>query len=245
VEGETNRTDLPNPEGSSVYDRILPASVAWKRPVAPSIHNNEHAKESAIMPLIQHLKDGYDTNKPSAWHRNEERRARGLFPVNVEDEDNHDLSDTPLLLEGWERELLWTEILLLTGNPDASFPHLARAWGREKGFHKLLAQFICEGRGDVKQFSPSREKITTLQLDPQVNAIGIGNIMVHSEQTAASTTASKRGRMMQDTNSEEFNQWDDTLHRRDMCDKIDDTHDSITAPTKSADDLEISYSREK
>lgn len=43
------------------------------------------------------------------------------------------------------------EILALSGNPDASFRHLARAWGRDKGFHMVLAQFICERRGDVER----------------------------------------------------------------------------------------------
>ena len=77
------------------------------------------------MPLIAHLKQGFeDPNQPPAWHRNEERRARGLFPVH----------NPATQLESWERELVWTEILLLTGNPDSSFRHLARAWGRDKGF---------------------------------------------------------------------------------------------------------------
>ena len=54
-------------------------------------------------------------------------------------------------LEGWERELVWMEILVLTGSPNASFRHLARAWGRDKGFHMVLAQFICERHGDVQR----------------------------------------------------------------------------------------------
>jgi hypothetical protein len=54
-------------------------------------------------------------------------------------------------LEGWERELVWMEILLLTGNPESSFRHLARGWGRDKGFHMVLAQYICERHGDVER----------------------------------------------------------------------------------------------
>jgi len=69
------------------------------------------------MPLIRHLKEGFDAGKPPAWHRNEERRARGLWPVH----------NPATQLEGWERELVWFEILLLTGNADACFRHLARA----------------------------------------------------------------------------------------------------------------------
>jgi hypothetical protein len=93
------------------------------------------------MPLITHLKHGFDILKPPAWHRNEERRSRGLFPI-----DN-----AATQLEGWERELVWMEILVLTGAPNASFRHLARAWGRDKGFHMVLAQFICERHGDVQR----------------------------------------------------------------------------------------------
>lgn len=49
------------------------------------------------------------------------------------------------------------EILALSGNADASFRHLARAWGRDKGFHMVLAQFICERRGDVERKKRERQ----------------------------------------------------------------------------------------
>jgi hypothetical protein len=49
------------------------------------------------------------------------------------------------------------EILLLSGLPNASFRHLARAWGRDKGFHMVLAQFICERRGDVERKKRERQ----------------------------------------------------------------------------------------
>jgi hypothetical protein len=67
----------------SVYDRILPQSVAW------------HSSMSTLMPLIQHLADGFESNKPPGWHRNEERQARGLVPVH----------NAAMQLETWEREL--------------------------------------------------------------------------------------------------------------------------------------------
>jgi hypothetical protein len=108
----------------------LPKSISYL-PTSPS----------TTMPLIAHLKHGFDNMKPPAWHRNEERRSRGLFPI-----DN-----AATQLEGWERELVWMEILVLTGAPNASFRHLARAWGRDKGFHMVLAQFICERHGDVQR----------------------------------------------------------------------------------------------
>jgi len=44
------------------------------------------------------------------------------------------------------------EILLLSGGtPYANFRALAHAWGRERGFHNLLASNICERRGDIER----------------------------------------------------------------------------------------------
>jgi hypothetical protein len=44
------------------------------------------------------------------------------------------------------------EILLLSGGtPYANFKDLAHAWGREKGFHHVLANSICERRGEVER----------------------------------------------------------------------------------------------
>ena len=93
------------------------------------------------MPLVAHLKKGFDENRPRGWHRNEERRARGLWPV----------SKAAVQLQGWERELVWMEICILSGSSQASFRHLARAWGRDKGFHMVLTQFICQRRGNVER----------------------------------------------------------------------------------------------
>ena len=121
----------PPPSGASVYDAVLPNSLDWTQPTA----------EFPIMPLIAHLKAGFDGNEPPAWHRNAERRARGLWPVH----------NTSTQLEGWERQLVWLEVLILTGNLESSFRHLARGWGRDKGFHTVLAQFICERYGNVER----------------------------------------------------------------------------------------------
>jgi uncharacterized membrane protein len=44
------------------------------------------------------------------------------------------------------------EILLLSGGtPYANFKDLAHAWGREKGFHHVLAASVCERRGEVER----------------------------------------------------------------------------------------------
>mmetsp|Transcript_7794 Transcript_7794/g.12903 ORF Transcript_7794/g.12903 Transcript_7794/m.12903 type:complete len:423 (-) Transcript_7794:85-1353(-) len=118
----------PEPVGESVYDSILPESIGW-------------SSQQDMMPLVKHLKEGFDNQKTRGWHRSEERRARGLPPV----------TNPAIQLEGWERELVWHEILLLSGCPQSSFRHLARSWGRDKGFHMVLAQFICERRGNVER----------------------------------------------------------------------------------------------
>jgi hypothetical protein len=74
----------PKPTGSSVYDLVLPRSISF----SPA--------RGRVMPLIAHLKHGFDTLKPPAWHRNEERAARGIIQI-----------DNPAQqLEGWERELV-------------------------------------------------------------------------------------------------------------------------------------------
>lgn len=48
------------------------------------------------MPLVHHLKEGFKGGKPVGWHRNEERRARGMFPV----------KGLSVQLEPWERQLV-------------------------------------------------------------------------------------------------------------------------------------------
>jgi hypothetical protein len=127
----------PPAAGESVYDGVLPASHAWN-PVT----------SAGEMPLIEHFKQGFLLQKPPAWHRNEERRARGLWPV-----------DNPAAqFEGWERELVWMEILLLTGTPGSSFCHLARGWGRDKGFHMVLSQFICEQHSEKRERAHADDK---------------------------------------------------------------------------------------
>jgi len=100
-----------------------------------------------MMPLTQYLKEGYEWGKSPAWHRTEERHARGLPPAPLEAE-----------LDDWEKELAWTEILVLSGNADECFTHLARAWGRDDGFHVILSQFVGDGNGSNIRASSSSKK---------------------------------------------------------------------------------------
>ncbi|CAB9524587.1 expressed unknown protein [Seminavis robusta] len=149
----------PEPEGDSVYDHILPMSISY-RPLANKSGDEVDAhlmspsstKEMLdppaapdgfqVMPLIQHLKDGILQGKQAGWHRNEERRARGILPV----------KGLSVQLEPWERQLALVEILLLSGGtPYANFKELSFAWGREKGFHHVLANSVCERRGEVER----------------------------------------------------------------------------------------------
>ena len=48
------------------------------------------------MPLVAHLKEGSMAGKQAGWHRNAERRARGMFPV----------KGLSVQLEPWERQLV-------------------------------------------------------------------------------------------------------------------------------------------
>jgi hypothetical protein len=66
-----------------------------------------------VMPLVQFLRE--NSHKKAGWHRHQERRARGVFPV----------SSLSCQLEPWERQLALVEILLLSGGtPYANFKHL-------------------------------------------------------------------------------------------------------------------------
>eukprot|EP00977_Amphora_coffeiformis_P006386 scaffold1361_cov165-Amphora_coffeaeformis.AAC.8 len=168
---EIAKSQPPPPSGDSVYDRIIPHSIAW----CPRV--------GTPMPLIAHLKAGFDAGKPLAWHRNEERRARGMWPV----------TSPATQLEGWERELVWTEILILTGNSQTSFRHLARAWGRDKGFQTVLAQFICERKGITERKPkvrplgqlPSCVEITH---SSNINNAGANGEQFHEEGTSGSAS---------------------------------------------------------
>jgi len=125
----------------SVYESILPNSVGWKHSAALQ------GCSIADMPLVQHLKDGF--GKTEGWHRNEERRARGLH---LSQED----------FEEWETKLAWMEFLLLSSSGTSSeddhhFRYLSHAWGPDR-FHTLLAQFVGQAAeaASFESSSPQR-----------------------------------------------------------------------------------------
>ena len=180
----------PPPYGESVYDNVLPASIAYrpsfashqqqqaqleKTGVASDSGNKataaaataltpmtgaatgvaENHSASALpvvpktppssivsaMPLVTFLGNGA-VHKDVGWHRQAERRARGIFPC----------ASLSAQLEPWEKQLALVEIMLLSGGtPHANFKDLAHAWGRERGFHQVLAGSVCTRRGEVER----------------------------------------------------------------------------------------------
>ena len=103
---------------TSVLERILPTSVGWKG--------------GETMPLAVFLEDGYNQQAPFGWHRQLEQICCNK-PVTSVDSD----------FAPWEMDLLFSEILLLTGYHLDYSVFLAQAWGRANGFHTDLALSIC------------------------------------------------------------------------------------------------------
>ena len=96
----------PPPEGASVYDSILPQSLAY-RPSTLEKHQLEDSNatrdtdnpitpppELSIMPLVLFLRE--NAHLEFGWHRNAERRARGMFPCTL----------LTVPFEPWERQLV-------------------------------------------------------------------------------------------------------------------------------------------
>lgn len=149
--------EFPEPEGESVYDKILPQSVGFRPTAEKNMSQTDKEGEDkiediiasppfAIMPLVKFINDGVD--RAPGWHRNDERRARGIPEV----------SSLHCQLESWEKQLALVEILLLSGGtPYASFKNLAHAWGREKGWHLVLCNSVCERRGGVERFKRKKD----------------------------------------------------------------------------------------
>mmetsp|Transcript_24165 Transcript_24165/g.49862 ORF Transcript_24165/g.49862 Transcript_24165/m.49862 type:complete len:287 (-) Transcript_24165:140-1000(-) len=141
----------PPPQGQSVYDVIIPASVAWKVPKKGNTAGEIIASDvsgmatmaamtempSDPLPLIAHLQG--NLHLEAGWHRTQERLARGMRPA----------KSASAQFETWERQLVMFEIMLMAGIPYASHRDLAHAWGREKGFHNVLVSQVCDRRGEI------------------------------------------------------------------------------------------------
>eukprot|EP00579_Thalassiosira_antarctica_P017593 CAMPEP_0201928732 /NCGR_PEP_ID=MMETSP0903-20130614/21582_1 /ASSEMBLY_ACC=CAM_ASM_000552 /TAXON_ID=420261 /ORGANISM="Thalassiosira antarctica, Strain CCMP982" /LENGTH=434 /DNA_ID=CAMNT_0048467297 /DNA_START=27 /DNA_END=1331 /DNA_ORIENTATION=+ len=164
------------PIGSSVYDNILPASFGWKTDGNGSgggllkspkkefkregggmaeLGNMSDVKkdllkvkeddptESELIPILQHILDNEDLEV--GWHRDNERLARGIRPP----------KSVSTQLESWEKQLAVMEMALIAGTDTKHVSQhkvtkiLAHAWGREKGFHKLMLDKHCARRGDL------------------------------------------------------------------------------------------------
>ena len=93
----------PPPQGESVYDGVLPQSISYRpttmsKPPKKDDQNDPPPPPEGtnLMPLVACLRQG--ATKESGWHRNAERRARGLFLV----------TSLSIQLEPWERQLVST-----------------------------------------------------------------------------------------------------------------------------------------
>jgi hypothetical protein len=134
----------PEPQGASVYDVIIPASIGWKPPKPANSRRSSAGADSAtapaeVMPLIAHLRNNHKLE--AGWHRAQERLSRGMKMVASQGSQ----------LEAWERQLVFLEIGLISGLPNPPHKELSHAWGREKGFHNVLVSQICERRGEVER----------------------------------------------------------------------------------------------
>ncbi len=90
----------PAPEGESVYDNILPSSISFR----PVIIKPKGANEDDFrMPLVRFLKQ--NNTREAGWHRNQERKARGIFPV----------SSLSTQFEPFERQLVRKQFFQWTG----------------------------------------------------------------------------------------------------------------------------------
>ncbi|KAL3789182.1 hypothetical protein ACHAW5_002441 [Stephanodiscus triporus] len=147
------------PVGSSVYDYILPASFAWKSEVGGGVKSpqKEHAlegrgvtdredKQMELIPILKHLVENQSLDP--GWHRTNERLARGIRP-------SKSLSTQ---LESWEKQLAVLEMALIAGTDTSrcltqhmTSKVLAHAWGREKGFHKIMIEKHCSRRGELER----------------------------------------------------------------------------------------------
>lgn len=167
-----NDTATTAAQPPSIYDSIIPACICW---------NPARRKNQEVFPLVAYLEANF--HRGTAWHRNDERLARGLQRI----------PSNSTQLEDWERGLVWSEILLLKGNPSAVFRHLARAWGRDRAFQNRLGLEICRRRGNVERKRKRSDGATAFESSPSVAKIGTampGTESPLGEETAVSLPSS-------------------------------------------------------
>jgi hypothetical protein len=159
---ETRSTErLPDPHASSssapsppaipsVYDNVLPASLAWRMGGPKRRGADDDCSTSGVLPLFEYLtRNG--ANLSGGWHRRLERQARGYPPLSAAG-DGTTGPPAPVEWDDWERELIWTELLVLMGaaaddQPAAAMDLLAHAWGCRPGFHtEFMSLWIGERR---------------------------------------------------------------------------------------------------
>jgi hypothetical protein len=144
-------SSAPSPPAiPSVYDNVLPASLASRMGGSKRRGANDESSTSDMLPLFEYLSTN-GANLSGGWHRLLERQARGYPPMSAGG-DGTASPPTPVEWDDWERELIWTELLILMGaaaddQPAAAMDLLAHAWGCRPGFHtEFIAQWIGERR---------------------------------------------------------------------------------------------------
>ncbi|KAL7545239.1 hypothetical protein ACHAWF_008589 [Thalassiosira exigua] len=132
------------PVGPSVYDGIIPASFQWKNGGGKAKDMSKPKDGSVeLVPILQYLVD--NEHLDTGWHRSKERLARGVWPP----------KSLSIQLETWEKQLAILEMALIAGSDTGGLSMhriskiLAHAWGREKGFHKIMIIKHCQRRGDL------------------------------------------------------------------------------------------------
>ena len=107
------------------------------------LNMKEEEEQTELIPILQHLLGG--ENLQPGWHRAAERLSRGICPPKA----------STVQLEVWEKQLAVMEMALVAGTETRDMnihkvtKVLAHAWGREKGFHKLMIEKHCQRRGDL------------------------------------------------------------------------------------------------
>ena len=96
-----------------------------------------------LIPILQYMLD--NEHLEAGWHRIAERLSRGIRPP----------KKVTTQLEPWEKQLAVMEMALIAGTDTKHLSAhkaskvLAHAWGREKGFQRLLFESHCARRGEL------------------------------------------------------------------------------------------------